>query len=170
MTLWHFGGCLNIAKNNTNPDFSRFVLFAFGGSGGIRPTSLSAVSVVKRNATSFRLPEAVANDGKGQRSIRKRLDCLCQTFSCATPCRAVFGGSGGIRTPVGLHPNGFQDRLVVTASIHFRIKFCGYFICVCRAHDFCNGKVPPIEFIIASFTGGVKQILSKYGKCRSTND
>ena len=30
-----------------------------GGSGGIRPTSLSAVSVVKRNATSFRLPEAV---------------------------------------------------------------------------------------------------------------
>lgn len=30
------------------------------------------------------------------------------------------GGSGGIRTPVGLHPNGFQDRLVVTASIRFR--------------------------------------------------
>lgn len=30
--LWHFGGCLNIAKNNTNPDFSRFVLFAFGGA------------------------------------------------------------------------------------------------------------------------------------------
>ena len=31
----------------------------------------------------------------------------------------AFGGSGGIRTPVGLHPNGFQDRLVVTASIRF---------------------------------------------------
>ena len=31
------------------------------------------------------------------------------------------GGSGGIRTPVGFHPNGFQDRLVVTASIHFQI-------------------------------------------------
>ena len=30
------------------------------------------------------------------------------------------GGSGGIRTPVGLHPNGFQDRLVMTASIRFR--------------------------------------------------
>ena len=69
----------------------------FGGSEGIRPTSLAAVSAVKRNATSFRLPETVANDGKGQRSIRKRLDCLCQTFSCATPCRAVFGGSEGIR-------------------------------------------------------------------------
>jgi len=58
----------------------------------------------------------------------------------------------------------------VTASIHFRIKFCGYFICAFRAHDFCSGKASPIEFIIASFTGGVKQILSKYGKCRSTND
>ncbi len=34
-------------------------------------------------------------------------------------CFIVFGGSGGIRTPVGLHPNGFQDRLVVTASIRF---------------------------------------------------
>ena len=99
----------SLEKNNTNSVFvSGVVLFTNGGSGGIRPTSLSAVSVVKRNATSFRLPETVANDGKGQRSIRKRLDCLCQTFSCATPCRAVFGGSGGIRTPVGLHPNGFQ--------------------------------------------------------------
>ena len=32
------------------------------------------------------------------------------------------GGSRGIRTPVGLRPNGFQDRLVMTASICFRIK------------------------------------------------
>ena len=29
----------------------------------------------------------------------------------------VDGGCGGIRTPVGVNPNGFQDRLVVTASI-----------------------------------------------------
>ena len=27
------------------------------------------------------------------------------------------GGGRGIRTPVGFHPNGFQDRLVMTASI-----------------------------------------------------
>ena len=33
----------------------------------------------------------------------------------------AFGGGGGIRTPVGLRPNGFQDRLVVTASIRLRI-------------------------------------------------
>ncbi len=30
----------------------------------------------------------------------------------------LFGAGGGIRTPVGFHPNGFQDRLVMTASIH----------------------------------------------------
>ena len=31
------------------------------------------------------------------------------------------GGERGIRTPVGLHPNGFQDRLVMTASISLRM-------------------------------------------------
>ena len=29
----------------------------------------------------------------------------------------VDGGEGGIRTHVGLHPNGFQDRPVMTASV-----------------------------------------------------
>ena len=33
------------------------------------------------------------------------------------------GGGGGIRTPVALPPNGFQDRLVMTASIRLRILF-----------------------------------------------
>ena len=28
-----------------------------------------------------------------------------------------FGGEGGIRTHAGLHPNGFQDRPVMTASV-----------------------------------------------------
>ena len=37
---------------------------------------------------------------------------------------ADVGGGGGIRTPVGLHPNGFQDRLVVTASIRLHIFNC----------------------------------------------
>gem|GEM_PF-5560994 len=37
--------------------------------------------------------------------------------------RLSLGGSGGIRTPVGLHPNGFQDRLVMTTSIHFHDVF-----------------------------------------------
>ena len=32
-----------------------------------------------------------------------------------------FGGECGIRTHVGVSPNGFQDRLVMTASITLRI-------------------------------------------------
>ena len=39
------------------------------------------------------------------------------------PIRRIpfYGGGRGIRTPVGLRPNGFQDRLVMTASITLRI-------------------------------------------------
>ena len=33
----------------------------------------------------------------------------------------VYGGGRGIRTPVGLHPNGFQDRPVMTTSVSLRI-------------------------------------------------
>lgn len=32
-----------------------------------------------------------------------------------------YGGEEGIRTLVGLPPNGFQDRLVMTTSIPLRI-------------------------------------------------
>ena len=32
-----------------------------------------------------------------------------------------FGGEGGIRTHAGLHPNGFQDRPVMTASVPLHI-------------------------------------------------
>ena len=35
----------------------------------------------------------------------------------------VFYGRSGIRTHVGVIPNGFQDRLVMTASISLRIQF-----------------------------------------------
>ena len=35
--------------------------------------------------------------------------------------RLFGGGEEGIRTLVGLPPNGFQDRLVMTASIPLRI-------------------------------------------------
>ncbi len=33
----------------------------------------------------------------------------------------AVGGEKGIRTLVGLRPNGFQDRLVMTASISLRV-------------------------------------------------
>ena len=32
-------------------------------------------------------------------------------------CWLLFGGECRIRTRVGLHPNGFQDRPVMTASV-----------------------------------------------------
>ena len=38
--------------------------------------------------------------------------------------RLFGGGEEGIRTLVGLPPNGFQDRLVMTASIPLRIWNC----------------------------------------------
>ena len=38
--------------------------------------------------------------------------------------RLFGGGEEGIRTLVGLPPNGFQDRLVMTASIPLRIWTC----------------------------------------------
>jgi hypothetical protein len=36
------------------------------------------------------------------------------------------GGGRGIRTPVGFHPNGFQDRPVMTTSVSLRILTCTY--------------------------------------------
>ena len=58
------------------------LILLFGGSEGIRPTSLSAVSVVKRNATLFRLPEAVdvQRIPSCKATNKKRHDCLCQAF------------------------------------------------------------------------------------------
>ena len=41
---------------------------------------------------------------------------------------AYFGGGCGIRTHVGLLPNGFQDRLVMTASITLRMTYPDYLI------------------------------------------
>lgn len=34
-----------------------------------------------------------------------------------------YGGEEGIRTLVGLHPNGFQDRPVMTTSVPLHILF-----------------------------------------------
>ena len=50
--------------------------------------------------------------------VTSSLPRMCST----TWATAAIGGSEGIRTPVGLHPNGFQDRLVMTTSIRFHNK------------------------------------------------
>ncbi len=108
-------------EKNTNLEISKFVL-------------LCKVDVRVCNnyfanfpLLRFRVCHAVGVGGLGSRSliemhipkhscITKSTNSLCRVF-----VQFANGGSGGIRTPVGLHPNGFRDRLVVTASIHFRI-------------------------------------------------
>ena len=44
-------------------------------------------------------------------------------FCTATDSVLICGAGGGIRTPVDFHPNGFQDRPVMAASVHRRIIF-----------------------------------------------
>jgi hypothetical protein len=64
-------------------------------------------------------------------------------FSC--------GGGRGIRTPVGLHPNGFQDRPVMTASVSLRIYhslWCGRRDS--NSHD--QGSLPPQDSVSANST------------------
>ncbi len=46
--------------------------------------------------------------------------------------RRAVGGGRGIRTPVGLHPNGFQDRLVMTTSIFLHIFVPIYYNIFCE--------------------------------------
>ena len=42
-------------------------------------------------------------------------------FLSESACFFVGGGESGIRTHVGLHPNGFQDRPVMTASVSLHV-------------------------------------------------
>ena len=42
--------------------------------------------------------------------------------------KVFCGGGRGIRTPVGLHPNGFQDRLVMTTSIALQLIYSFVFM------------------------------------------
>ena len=55
-----------------------------------------------------------------------------------------FSAVGGIRTPVGLPPNGFQDRLVMTASIPLQTR------CFFNAPLYFISSVIPCQF--KSFT------------------
>ena len=44
-----------------------------------------------------------------------------KSLGVQTNTKAFCGGEEGIRTLVGLRPNGFQDRLVMTASIPLQV-------------------------------------------------
>ena len=47
--------------------------------------------------------------------------CSFRGLSCPFQLNKKFGGTGGIRTHAPFRTNGFQDRLVMTASIPFRV-------------------------------------------------
>ncbi len=50
------------------------------------------------------------------------------------------GGRKGIRTLAGLRPNGFQDRLVMTASISFRklLSIICFFMGIVKKNGFIS--------------------------------
>ena len=79
------------------PLLSRFCVRQFVGTGGLGNMSVMGIRTPK------------------QSYIRKSTNPLCRVF-----VQFPTGGSGGIRTPVGLHPNAFQARRVMTASLRFR--------------------------------------------------
>ena len=80
---------------------------------------------ISNNRLNTRVNYAVwVEDAWALKNVILNIKNSARTHLCVGSYRDANGGSGGIRTPVGLHPNGFQDRLVVTASIHFRILKC----------------------------------------------
>ena len=61
-----------------------------------------------------------------QKSRRSQRRVKSEEVKSKNPFRknanGIFGGEWGIRTLVGVSPNGFQDRLVMTTSITLHIK------------------------------------------------
>ena len=68
------------------------------------------LALAKRFALAKRLPPL--NPSSGSVHIKNKNGLFRSYF---------FGAGRGIRTPVGFHPNGFQDRLVMTASIFLQL-------------------------------------------------
>ena len=67
------------------------------------------VSPLPKKSVTFRGPL-----GFESRCIKEK-EQVCNLFF-------FFGAEGGIRTHVGVNPNGFQDRLVMTTSIPLRLS------------------------------------------------
>ena len=68
------------------------------------------------------------------------------------------GGGRGIRTPVGLHPNGFQDRPVMTASVSLRIEFFSYGAVGETRTRTASRPLPPQDSVSAYSTTTAKMV------------
>ena len=68
-------------------------------------------------AKAKRQPRGRGFGGIAARNRRLRIITLPKQQKTRQYLSGFCGGGRGIRTPVGFHPNGFQDRLVMTASI-----------------------------------------------------
>ena len=84
-----------------------------------------------------------------------------------TPVRGVIfcGGGGGIRTPGGVNPNGFQDRLVMTASIRLRVFYFIYYPLLKRICQLLSQK--SVEYFVIRGFGLLGEGVFWYSGCRS---
>ena len=62
----------------------------------------------------------------GQDSLPNSKKIKMQKACKRNVCRLFIGGAAGIRTLVPVKANGFQDRLVMTASIQLHLKALNY--------------------------------------------
>ena len=122
MWLW-----LPMRLSSCNTDKFQFVerlgrgVFAFGEDFSLRHWWASSPMAYAQMRTPFCDSEshrgALESSRTGAKEIKKQPSFLGSVV-------LFFGAGWGIRTPVRITSNGFQDRLVVTTSISLRMKFC----------------------------------------------
>ncbi len=94
----------------SNPTIRLSGVLANGGEGGIRSVAAWPYLIVR--SRQLRLSRL------GLRTCPRHVRLTARSNPTIRLSGVLAnGGEGGIRTHVGLHPNGFQDRPVVTASV-----------------------------------------------------
>ena len=79
-------------------------------------------SAVRQSRTTVSNCHYSLKEKKAMQTCKNRKSTLSSTFLFCSKASLPYGGGKGIRTLVGLHPNGFQDRLVMTTSISLRVN------------------------------------------------
>ena len=93
----------------------------FFGAGRGRLTFVKVLSLANKQVKRSGIVSRSAREPPIMR--RTVLPSLYTKKKNRTESVLFCGAGGGIRTPVGFHPNGFQDRLVMTASIFLHCIF-----------------------------------------------